>query len=334
MPLLLGASCVRIKLRSNEGGVYVSADTGAHWQQAVDTLSTDRSSPTLASFAIADLVMDPQDTQTLYALFGRSGFAVTNNGGLSWRIVESLPKREIRALAVSPRQVCTVYVATVGAIMRSEDCLRSWQTLYIDPREEARVLSLAIPATRPQTLYATLATGELLESQDGGGTWSAAARFRSQAQQILVDPGENNRLYVVTRSHGIFLSRDRGKNWTEFNDNITRFGRVQRIFDLRADQPGVGLLALTEFGLYRSRLDQGPWESIRIIPSPGSVPITAVAADPADARKLFYTARGTLYVSTDSGMRWRSQKLPTERPVSRIIIDPRQTNRMFFATMK
>ncbi len=333
--LLLGASCIRIQLQRTDGGVFSSTDRGQHWQAISNVLSAPGTTQTLATQDIADLVMDPQNSNTLYALFRPAGLALTNNSGVSWTVFEGFQKRNVAALAVNPQKVCTVFVASGNTILKTDDCLRTFQTIYIDPRTDATVTTLAIPFARPQTIYAGLATGEVIVSTDGGQTWTALTRFNSDTKKIVLDPQNADRLWAVTRSHGVFASHDRGATWQPQNENIGRFGRVQRIFDLRSDAsvPG-GLLALTESGLFRSKGDHPEWESVNIIPSPGSAFITTVAVDPVDSRQLYYTAQGTLYSSTDNGVRWKSIRLPSTRLVSSMLIDPQNPDRLFIATTR
>ncbi len=333
--LLLGASCIRLQVTRESSGVFVSSDKGEHWKSSSDVLTVGGARATLGSVRISDLAADPQDRQTLYALLGETGIAVTHDRAQSWEVVRTLPtKAPVSALVVSPDNVCVLYVGSGTGVLKTENCLRSWQTMYIDPRADALVLSLALDPERPGVVYAGLSTGELLGSNDRGETWIAQARFPSGVRTIIVGAAAGQMVLSTTRN-GVYTSADQGKSWQQSNENLLHFARSTKVLELIRDPatPG-GLLALTPLGVFRSRLGERSWKSLRLIPEPGSLEITAIAVAPNNSKELYYAASGVLYSSVDGGARWKSVRLPTNHPVSAILIDAGDPNRIYISTTR
>lgn len=332
---LLGASCIRLQVTRESSGVFVSTDKGEHWKSASDVLTVGGARATLGSVRISDLVADPQDRQTLYALLGETGIAATHDAAQSWEVVRTLPtKAPVSALVVSPNNVCDLYVGSGTAVLKTEDCLRSWQTMYIDPRADALVLSLALDSQRPGVIYAGLSTGELLGSLDRGETWIAQARFPSGVRTIIVEGGTGQMVLSTTRN-GVYTSADQGKSWQQRNENLLQFARSTKVLELiRITATPGGLLALTPLGMFRFQPSTRSWESLRLIPEPGSLEITAIAVAPNNSKELYYAASGVLYSSGDGGARWKSVRLPTNHPISAILIDAADPHRMYIATTR
>jgi photosystem II stability/assembly factor-like uncharacterized protein len=135
-------------------------------------------------------------------------------------------------LALDPKHVGTVYVATAGGgVWRTTDRGKSFTSIW--PRRLPQAIG-AIAAGRDGTLY--VGTGEtnpgggsityggngIYRSTDGGRTWRHFGLRRSSTiARIVVDPSNPHRLYAAVSGNlyvpggqrGLYVSTDNAKHW-------------------------------------------------------------------------------------------------------------------------
>jgi len=161
-------------------GIFRSADGGATWKKRNGGLGVDLPPFTgnVASFTILDLSSDPHDPATLYATVER----------------ENLDHIDLA---------------------RTANGGRSWQVL---PRPPAGLGHVVVDPSSSQSLYAigsVTASGVLLHSGDGGGTWSQLLADRLGVFVFALDPGRPGTLYAWTFSRGLLKTGDGGASWQE-----------------------------------------------------------------------------------------------------------------------
>jgi|GEM_PF-4191014 len=115
-------------------GVYKSTDAGAHWTfsskgMTTQVISGDR-------IGVTDLVLDPQDPMTLYAVLevdllnnphDKGGIYRSTNGGADWMAL-AVPAIPPTAIAIHPKNPKLLYVGcTNGSIFCSEDGGTTWK---------------------------------------------------------------------------------------------------------------------------------------------------------------------------------------------------------------
>jgi photosystem II stability/assembly factor-like uncharacterized protein len=105
---------------------------------------------------ISALVVDPQDSQTIYVGSGWSGLIKSTDGGNHWEAVNLGIPIGVSAFAIDPRSH-TFYAAYGGGIFKSTDGGATWTETNSLPRRTG-TRSLTIDPLDPNTLYA--ATGE------------------------------------------------------------------------------------------------------------------------------------------------------------------------------
>jgi len=197
---------------------------------------------------ITDLVIDPRNTNTLYAVSVgfECGEAATLhksvNGGVSWM---SIGFRSLGVsancdadLAIDPQNSATLYAAFAdGGVFKSTDAGASWTAvnsgLSIDGYVPSAV-SLSIDPLNPSTLYAVARAyfpgtfnWTVFKSSDGGNSWHAAnSGLPSWSSswdccyrpRLAVDPQSPNRVYLgaaVEGVHCVFMSADGGATWLD-----------------------------------------------------------------------------------------------------------------------
>lgn len=318
-------------------GVYKTADRGDTWTPVNNILSTGAARPTLSATSVASLIMDPTDRQTLYLGSVGQGLYYTYDGAASW-----LPSGPIRvgtinavALPTDVASRCTVYLATANRIMRTTDCGRSWEQVYLDTRVNEQVLSLVVSVQDAKVVYAGLTTGDIFKSVDGGKSWLAIARLPAAIQKIIPHTLNPNTLYAVVKGKGVWRTQDAGKTWLNTGDTLKNFSGSNNIIDVIIDpaRPET-LIAATTYGLLRSTDAGQTWLPIPLLTAPGKAAITSVAINPNKPAEIYYATGTTFYRSSDAGQTWTTKELPVAVSGSRLIVDPKLSNVLYFATLR
>ncbi len=206
-----------------------------------------------------------------------------------------------------------------------------------------------VPGEEDGTLYAGGDPGVLLESRDGGtsfslnrGLWTHPSRATWQPgagglclHSIVTWPGEPDRLAVGISAAGVWLTDDRGATWRSGNEGI-----VARYLpeDVPADDVALCVHRLQRApmqpermfmqfhgGVYRSDDAGQSWEDIAAgLPSDFGFPLAVDPADPdsayviplnADIDRVTPGGQVRVYETRDAGATWtaRGDGLPPEQ---------------------
>lgn len=323
--------------RGPDGGVWRSADGGENWRQVIAVPTTNGKTATIANVGISDLTIDPTDAETLYLATPKNGIIYTNDAGLAWQQFRELTKEAIRSVIVDPQSPCTVYALSGTRLYGTRTCGRVWSVLYYHQTPEAMLTSIAIgSSTSPVVLMGTSA-GEILRSTTGGETWDTVYRFdhRSRVVNVVADPRALATFYVGSDKEGIVKTTDGGQTWASLGAGLESYINNNDYRELIADPatPG-GLLLILKYGMVRSQDGGVSWQRIDILPAPKDTTIYAASVNPRDSDEIYYVTRTSLVKTTDSGLTWSSQKLPTSRLVTDIIVSPATGSPIYFSTIK
>ena len=268
---------------SENAGLWESLDGGASWRQTLDDWM-DASGSRAVAFA-------PSDPKVVY--HGVNGMPASWGG--------------------APPDV---YVKE-GVLYRSDDSGDTWRELptglskglrasdvLVDPSDEDHVL-LALFAQDPATGGLAAEQRGLIESRDGGKTWSShAERMPADARALIhafASPSNFSHLVLVpqvSQAQFVLASLDGGATWQRSGTPAPEVVA----FDPR-DAEGLTLVGANRWeGMLRS-VDGGvTWTKTHALPSDfvpsGDNHVTSLVFDPRDA--------GTLYVSGDEAKVWRS----------------------------
>ena len=221
-------------------GVYKTTDGGKTWENVL-TISENT--------GVTDLLMDPRDSNTLYAASYQrrrhvwtlvdggpeSTIYKTTDGGRSWKkINRGLPGGDLGriGLAISPIQPDVVYAiveatGNSGGFYRSEDRGESWQKqgsyvsgspqyyqeIFCDPNIMDRIYSM-------DTM--------MMVSNDGGKNFAAVGEADKHVDNhaLVIDPKDSNHL-LVGCDGGLYESWDQGKTYRYFtNLPLTQFYKI------------------------------------------------------------------------------------------------------------
>ncbi len=167
---------------SPERGVYMTTDGGTSWRKIlfVDSLT-----------GVVDLVMDPSDPSTLYAVaYQRLRRAWGFNGG-----------------------------GPGSGIYKTTDGGGTWNELTNGiPEGDRGRIGLAIAATNPSVLTATIqhaTESGVYHTGDGGATWEKVNNLNPRPMyysHIYIDPTNENRVYILATS--LDKSEDGGRSFS------------------------------------------------------------------------------------------------------------------------
>ncbi len=152
------------------------------------------------------------DPKFIYGSHG--GLQISNDAGQSWRLAGPTPKGMID-LAVSAKDVNTLYAATRSGLLKSADAGRSWQSAYIVRR----------PVTMVQVnsrgdVYAFVVGTGLIRTKEPGLNWRTigGGLGNNYILHLAADPTDDRKLYAIafnpnTRNNTVLASRDGGRSW-------------------------------------------------------------------------------------------------------------------------
>ena len=338
--ILTGVSCLTTGgTAQGPMGMFRSADKGETWG-AIQTLPSAQGVQSIAGLKIFRIFEDPGDPNAMYLGTRGQGLYYTYNNGDTWQAVSAMNGKFIYALAVNPKDKCTIYVSDGPNIYKTEDCSRSWKLVYTEQRTGQRMVAMAVDFGDDKTVYAAELGGDILLSQDGGGSWRVVKRFGFDLQHLVADPFKAGRIYVATYRNGLFRSDDIGANWTDLSSGLDPYSDSKNFYRLVLNNGQKdSLYWVSKYGILRSDDAGNSWKDLKLITPPGSVNIYAFAVNPNNAKEMYYTGtilgdqnvhvRSTFYKTVDGGTNWVTKKLPTNTVPAAIRIHPTQNNVLF-----
>jgi photosystem II stability/assembly factor-like uncharacterized protein len=188
-----------------------------------------------------------------------------------WRNIGPHRASRTKALDGVPGQPHTFFMGVVnGGVWKTTDAGRTWTPIF-DDQPTGSIGALAVAPSNSNVIYVgtgeaqqrpDLATGDgLYKSTDAGRTWThLGLRDTQQIAQVVVDPTNENRLFVAALGHpygpnaerGIFRSTDGGRTFDKVLYKDENTGGADVLLDPSNPQ-------IVYAALWQAR--QGPWEN-------------------------------------------------------------------------
>jgi photosystem II stability/assembly factor-like uncharacterized protein len=334
---LFGAGCVQIKKgdTGNTGGVFVTEDTGAHWTPR-SILPLPDGTASIAGANVLDILFDPSDADAVYITTREHGYLFSYNNGAGWQrpTDETLTEGSISGLAIDPSDKCVVYVAKGNNVLKSIDCNRTF-----DPETFVEATGQAVTVVRvdwfdPQVVWIGTSGGDVVKSENGGGTWTAIARMYDPIVDLAVSNKDSRIVVVVTAEDGPYRTTDAGATWQDFEEALDAYEHADTGYALRQDKSGDMMYYASGRGIFRSNDQGATWSPLTLITPPSSVRIYSLAVHPDNGNILFYGTSSTLYATTDGGVEWTTRELPTTRSATAMAADPNGEGLLFVGVSK
>jgi photosystem II stability/assembly factor-like uncharacterized protein len=332
--LTTGASCgASLKPAPADGGIFRSTDKGMSWAQKVLIPTVTGAPKSFTGANIVTMAVDPEDNKTVYIGTEGSGMLVTYNSGESWLSPERINRGTINAIAVDPKSKCTIYASAENKIYKSTDCSRFWENVYFDSRTDKLITTIALDAYNPAIIYAGISSGDLIKSDNAGLTWNTIKRFDDRIDKVLIDKFDSKNVYVAIKGRGIFKTTDRGSTWVDLNKDLKQYSGSFEFKNLIQDQTGRdSLFLVSKYGWLKTSDAGNTWQGIALLTPPGSAVIYSSAVNPQNNKEIFYCTATTFYYTADGGITWKTQKLPTTRLASYLLIDPVNPSVIYMGT--
>lgn len=335
---LTGAGCISIGGKGSEaqgagGGIFKSTDRGEEWQQKV-AIPTPQGVKNFGGGSVTVLSVDPQDHLALYVGTRENGLFYSYDGGESWRQAQDVSSGFVAAVEVDPKNKCIIYVATGNRILKSIDCNRTFEPVYNHADPTAFVAALAIDPGNALVLYAGGAKGAVIKSVDGGQSWSNQGNLRGKIIDLRIDPRATGTIYAAIAGRGVSKSVNSAETFTDFSEKLKDIKDAKDVRKLVIDPATPSALYLASRNKLMRTADGGStWTALPII-SPENIEILALAVNSKNSKELYYGTATTFYRSLDGGERWSTEKLPTRRQASALLVDPQEPHVVYLGVLE
>lgn len=280
--------------------------------------------PALTSGRIADLAVNPNNTNEYFVAVASGGVWKTTNHGVSFQpIFDGQGSYSIGCVTIDPNQTSTIWVGT-----------------------------------GENNNQRSVAYGDgVYKSTDGGKSWKNMGLKNSEhISKIIVDPRNSDVVYVAAYGplwsdggdRGVYKSTDGGENWKQIHFISDKTGAADLVMD--PSNPDILYLAThqrrrhvftyigggEESGLYKTTDGGASWEKARTGLPKGRLGRIGLAVSPANPNIVYAIVEAEsdssgFFRSTNKGAVWekRSKHSTSGNYYQEIICDPHDEDKVF-----
>jgi len=290
-PMPTGAEVLALAVDHATGRIHAVGALGALVTSDADGLTwTDRSHPAVNAVTMRAIRVAGPDH--LVAVGDAPGVLQSVDGGESWELDEVAGVASLADVEISPSGAITA-VGADGAFVRSTDGGMTWS------RSTISTIDLLGHGWRTATSGYAVGWGEVLETDDGGDTWSPRDDIPSFAITTDVEWHDPDHGFILEVG-GYLESIDGGATWTPDGSVSGEPTYVETLVPLDADTWVAPQNADGAF-LYRTDDAGASWEVVDV--RPWAAGFTAAVRTPGGA-VVVASFIGDLLRSTDGGVTW------------------------------
>jgi photosystem II stability/assembly factor-like uncharacterized protein len=198
----------------------------------------DISGPHFAGWEIYHIKASPVDQDRIYASQTSGWFGQiiqrSNDGGKTWEQPGTPPGEPKTTPEGMPKAESNKFVYDTSAETGKPLTTHQWYDGTAHPWEFKRVWHLEPSLTDPETVYAGVEDAAMFRTTDGGKNWHELAGLRGHGtgakwqpgagglglHTILIDPKNQNRMFIAISAAGCFRTDDGGKTWKPINKGL------------------------------------------------------------------------------------------------------------------
>lgn len=332
---LMGAGCFGGSTAAvTSGGVWQSADAGKTWEQTA-AVPTATGVSSLSDVDVTAFAVDPQDSSAVYAGTLENGVFYSLDSGTSWQRPEEVEARsgQVVGIGVSAKDVCTYFVAKTDRVMKTEDCGRSFDAeVYVVGSSDNVITSMALDWYDPKILWLGTASGNVIRSVDGGGSWTTMTRLDDDVTALMISNADSRIVFAGTKTNGMNRTTDSGTTWTNFEKTLKDFKSSDRVYGFAQNSDGSLMLMNTKYGLLSSTDGGETWSGISLISGSGEERIYGLAVAPESTEIIYYATDATVNRSTSAGSAWTTSELPSTRAGFVMMVDPEDSDHVYLGS--
>ena len=358
----------------NSMELYLSQDAGGSWWQTysneVPTGSGWWQGRGLETTIVANIAIDPTNSQKIYFGFLDVGFLKSEDGGITFKHSnQDLKYGSVFSIAVDERQPNILYASNAewetnqGEIVRSDDYGETWTVVgdWSSGLPGARISALVLDSSgqvEPRPIYAASNGEGVYKSIDGGLSWEVSNNGLGMngnqfVTSLVMDPSRPNMIYAgvdmgeadADRYGGIYKTIDAGANWVQVDTGIPNVLYLA----IDQDNPRIIYAAAREHfddinqlyfegGVYRSMDGGSSWDQVF-----SDVFVQSVAIDPQNSQIVYagtadhpfhdQSSGKGVFRSIDGGNSWHPLNAGLGNlSISTLEIDPNNPNLIFAGT--
>lgn len=346
-------SSPNIAYASGRARFHRSTDGGRSWKPVGRTNQPWGPPGVISGFPI-DILVDPDDPNTLFVNNYGGGNVKSTNGGQTWSLAsQGYTGALMFDVEMHPSNSSIVYAAARSGLFRSNDGGRSWTGLSNPPAEFPESYSVALHPDHPNIVLASQELGgRLYRSTTGGKSWEEVFRlpmskgssgmygfkrivFAPSAKHIVYAAScrSNNHVIKNPTAFGVYVSDKSGKkkSWVR-TKGAELANKAINDLAVHPNNHKVVWAATVSSGLWRTKDGGASWHGMNGLPPDD---IRAVALDPKKPDQVYVGARNAgVYRGVPGGSgAWSWHKMaagmdPNDSVYS-IVVDPTQPSRVW-----